>query len=298
MLVPVYRVLIKRSFFSLPLSVTINRAETTSRRLSIFTQFIPGITHLLLSPSMGDNGAFNVSHEAASSANSLKEILSMLSLSIQSLYGSKKGGLLSTKPGSNESQQRSRAKVLFVEASKLYAPILLQVVIMLEDPIRACKKQDASQDTASEHQSAGTDTQNDSVQHKRTDSSSDKDWVSVQHSPSAASDVTVPESTTRKEPKKEGPPPRRQCCNDLISCQDIALYAVSRLVAQAMKYGGGEASTSVWRVIISALSDNEIAAMDEEASAENGQSTTKSEKTYFNKTLCHLVALVCHMMQC
>ena len=172
-----------------------NKAEATSRRLSIFTQLIPGITYLLLSPSIQrDSGAFNVSHETAFAATTLKEILSMLSLSIQSLYGSKKGGLLTTKPGSNESQQRNRAKMLFISASKEYAPILLQVVIMLEDPIRACKKQDISQDTASEHstsslnesQSAVTDTQNDLLQRKRTDSS-DKDWVSVQHSLSTAS---------------------------------------------------------------------------------------------------------------
>ena len=51
-----------------------------------------------------------------------------------------------------------------------------------------------------------------------------------------------------------------QCVHDdLTSVQDMVLYAVSRLIAQAMMYGGGEASTAVWRSVITSLSDKSYA---------------------------------------
>jgi hypothetical protein len=47
--------------------------------------------------------------------------------------------------------------------------------------------------------------------------------------------------------------------DDLISVKDMALNAASRLVVQAMIYGGGEASTGVWRSVITSLSDDSYA---------------------------------------
>ena len=309
------------------------KAETMSRRLSVFTQLIPGMTRLLLSPSIqrkeyqiSSDEAFIVTDETAFAAAALKEILSMLSLSIQSLYGSKKGGLLTVKPGSNEVLQRTRAKALFVSAAKEYAPIMLQVVSLLEKPVEACRLHDSamtsqltayeqSKASSPESQSTDLDIPPDTVQRERTDST-DKDWVDVHHSPKMEpaagellSDVTLsplisPSKANGPKTNKESLNPKRQCYNDFVSCQDIALYAVSRLVAQAMKYGGGEASTSVWRVIICALSNpNDTSRKEEDVAlsctgegvcAENDSSATKLvDSLSSKKTLCHLVALVC-----
>lgn len=314
-------------------SVTITKAETMSRRLSVFTQLIPGMTRLLLSPSIqrkdcqiSSDEAFIVTTETAFAAASLKEILSMLSLSIQSLYGSKKGGLLTVKPGSNEVLQRTRAKTLFVSAAKEYAPIILQVVSLLEKPVEACRLHDSAmtlQITSSEQSKASSpesqttdlDIPPNPVQRERTDST-DKDWVDVHHSPKVEptegelpSDVTLsplisPSRSNAPKTNEESLNPRRQCYKDFVSCQDIALHAVSRLVAQAMKYGGGEASTSVWRVIICGLSNPEDTSRKEEdvalsgtgegVCAENDSSATKLVDSLSSRnTLCHLVALVC-----
>ncbi|KAL3783784.1 hypothetical protein HJC23_000373 [Cyclotella cryptica] len=312
---------------------TINKAEIMSRRLSVFTQLIPGVTRLLLSPSIQRNDdqvhsyeAFIVNNETACAAAALKEILSLLSLSIQSLYGSKKGGLLTSKPGSNEVLQRNRAKALFISAAEEYAPILLQVVSLLEKPVVACRLQDSANITANVTQYTGSEqskesspeslsTDTVSVQRERTDST-DKDWVDVHHSPKiepaagelpsnvTLSPLTSPLKASGPKTSKESPDPRRQCYNDFVSCQDIALYAVSRLVAQAMKYGGGEASTSVWRVIISTLSNSDdttsraegkaaLSCKPDGVSAEKDPSATNLVGALSSKKiLCHLVALV------
>lgn len=297
-------------------SAATNKAETISRRLSVFMQLIPGITQLILSPSMQQAGAeicFTISSQTIVASELLKEILSMLSLSIQSLYGSKKGGLLTAKPGSNEATQRNRAKTLFVEAAKEYAPIMLQVASMLENPITTCRKENSRAHSSSSNGMTldkGKDFLVDdepinghqprTVERKRTDST-DRDWVDV-HSPEPADgssgiappQLTIPKNESIRELHLSG----QKCLNNLISCQDVAFYAVSRLVAQAMKYGGGEASTAVWRAIISSLSfedDEENEATPSHANI-NGQfsstSTIKPGKTWSKETLCHVVALV------
>ena len=230
--------------------------------MSVFMQLIPGITFSILSPfiKQSDAGSFVISHQTAIASELLKDILSMLSLSIQSLY--KKGGLLSTKPGSSETVQRQRAKTVFAQAAKEYAPILLHVVSMLEGPIKACKNN-------------GGVSSNGSKQLESTD----KDWVQV-HSEDIPSVVLVKAAASSGQ----------KAYNNLVSCRDMALYAISRLVAQAMKYGGGEASTAVWRVIIGSLSIDEGIASS--GSDEDGHTTTKDIEPKSKATLCHLVALV------
>lgn len=235
-------------------------------------QLIPGIIFSILSPSIkpSDAGSFVVSDQTAIASGLLKDILSMLSLSIQSLY--KKGGLLSTKPGSSETVQRQRAKTVFAQAAKEYAPILLHVVSMLERPIKACKNNAGASSTGSKQPE---------VERTRTDST-DKDWVEV-HSEDIPSVVLVKAATGV-------PSSGQKAYSDLISCRDMALYAISRLIAQAMKYGGGEASTSVWRVIIGTLSIDEGIASSE--SDKDGHTTTKDIDPRSKETLCHLIALV------
>jgi hypothetical protein len=301
---------------SVSFSATINKAETTSRRLSVFMQLVPGLTRVILSPSiqkMDQNSESNnctevfiVDNQTAAATELLKEILSMLSLSIQSLYGSKKGGLLTAKPATNETLQRNRAKMLFVEAAKEYAPIMLQVVSMLEKPVDACKKANASANSNASQTTVHDDShehpRSDTVERKRTDSS-DKDWVDVSRDtadvpPATSSPLASPSKTSGPIPKTvilpKLPPPGRKCFNDLVSSQDIALYAVSRLVAQAMKYGGGEASTAVWRVIISSLSNDDGLSDSKENGASSDDCITgiKPGTSWSKQTLCHLVSLV------
>jgi len=85
----------------------------------------------------------------------------------------------------------------------------------------------------------------------------------------------------------------------------MALYAVSRLVAQAMKYGGGEASTAVWRSVIASLSGNSLLKSEtinddksmapelkDEGDTVKTAQLTKTETTLSKSTLSHLGALV------
>ena len=279
-------------------------------------QLTPGIARSILSSSMKQSAVetFTISPRAIVASELLKEILSMISLSIQSLYGSKKGGLLIAKPGSNESTQRGRAKTLFVEAAREYSPIMLQVASMLEKPIATVRQEIAKANSNSSHQmtivkvkDSLTDDgasvnghQPRTVERKRTDST-DRDWVDV-HSPepvdcshdSAPPPPIIPKNESISELQVSG----HKCLNNLISCQDVMFYAVSRLVAQAMKYGGGEASTNVWRNIISSLAfegDEETEATQPHAEV-NGQhrsmSTNKPDEMWSKETLCHVVALV------
>ena len=306
------------------------------------------ICRTLLSSSIGRRNDRNddqmgakmkITDETALAVDTLKQLLSMLSLAIQALYGSKKGGLLSSKPGAKVGVQLNRAKKIFVSGAKEYVPIMLQVVLMLDEPIQLSRHLVANkgqQSNAMQHEEQtkaaastlmrASSSPSEPIQRKRTDSS-DKDWVDVHHSPkressSATADLpsyvdmapwstnstpSIPSSNVDSAAANNAKPKLEQSVyDDLCSCQDMALYAVSRLVAQAMKYGGGEASTAVWRNIVASLSGNSLfpsATMDEKKTAapeskdgsdtlKNVKSPIKPEKTLSKSTLCHLAALV------
>jgi hypothetical protein len=70
----------------------------------------------------------------------VKQLMSMLSLAIQALYGSKRGGLLGSKSNAKGGDQSLRAKKVFVSGAKEYVHILLQVVSLLDEPITWSKK--------------------------------------------------------------------------------------------------------------------------------------------------------------
>eukprot|EP00985_Skeletonema_marinoi_P012038 scaffold5743_cov173-Skeletonema_marinoi.AAC.7 len=299
-------------------NLIIKKAEATSRRLSTFMTLVPGISLSLLSPSTGESKI--ISSEAAVAAEMLKDLLTMLSHSIQALYGSKKGGLLAHAPGSKSGAQLAKAKNLFVAAAKEYAPYLLKVVMMLIGPIQESRKLTKAKPSVIDEQQGAPDIDVEKIElptnksrRDRSDSVlSEKDWVDVNKS--ARDRLSTEESVSTRALPSSAPSTRstknesleQRVFRNLSSCQDIALYAVSRLVAQAMKYGGGEASTAVWRVVVSALSENhDLNALDitemssavskEESGEESEEPTDKSEtiaKQLSKPTVCHLTALV------
>ncbi|KAL7500214.1 hypothetical protein ACHAWT_008212 [Skeletonema menzelii] len=296
-------------------NIIIKRAEATSRRLSTFMTLVPGISRSLLSPISGASKIISI--ETAVAAEMLKELLTMLSHSIQALYGSKKGGLLAQAPGSKSGAQLAKAKNLFVAAAKEYAPYLLKVVMMLIDPIQESRKlmKVKPPATINEQRTPNVDVKKieppaSKSSRDRSDSVlSEKDWVDVNKSTRDQSSTeesfsrATPSSESSSRPSKNESLEQRVFRN-LSSCQDIALYAVSRLVAQAMKYGGGEASTTVWRVVVSASTENDECSLPgitevnnvgckEKSGEDNGEPTKESETKQLSKpTLCHLTALV------
>lgn len=349
-------------------SVIGKRAESISRRLSAFMPLVPGISLSLLSSSISRKDSnddqmgakMKVTDDTALAVDTLKQLLSMLSLAIQALYGSKKGGLLSAKAGTKGGVQLNRAKKIFVSGAKEYVPIMLQVVLMLDEPIQLSRhlvgnKGQSSQSNSNSNQERSPRLPSKSLQCRRRNSlgdlplpisiskplqrertdSPDKDWVEVQNSPnpSATGDpltsndvpttLTMSPLTTSSnadENAKSKGVLEQSICDDLCSCQDMALYAVSRLVAQAMKYGGGEASTAVWRNIVASLSGNSLfpsmAPPEKKVVAEAAPTAPEAkigdtltlplgeslkdhippslepEKTLSKSTLCHLAALV------
>ena len=279
---------------------------------------VPGVALSLLSSSIirSTNDPNNdqitgdkmvITDETALAVDTLKKLLSMLSLAIQALYGSKKGGLLSLKPGSamGGAQQLNKAKKVFVSGAKEYVPILLEVVSMLDEPIQLSRRlagssssskvqsnnalqQHEEQAKAPQHEEQNEEAPasdvdqppSEPILRKRTES--DVDWVDVDHSapldssstmrdppsddaltpsgPTASISSSKASDSDRKRTaelkKSSSVPLEKSVFDDLCSCQDMALYAVSRLVAQTMKYGGGEASTAIWRSIVASLSGN------------------------------------------
>ena len=288
-------------------NLVIKRAEATSRRLSTFMTLVPGISLSLLSSSMAK--PILISSETADAAEMLKDLLTMLSHSIQALYGSKKGGLLAQAPGSKSGAQLAKAKNLFVAAAKEYAPYLLKIVIMLIEPIRESRALTKSKSSVVDEQAAsdvddkGAEQPESRNGRDRSDSVlSEKDWVDVNKSTRDQTSTEEPSPRTATSSSSNSGPSKNETLEQrafrhLSSCQDIALYAVSRLIAQAMKYGGGEASTTVWRFVILALSeDYHFGAIDFTEDSSNVESaadeTKTAEKQLSKNTLCHLAALV------
>jgi hypothetical protein len=135
--------------------------------------------------------------------------------------------------------------------------------------------------------------------------STDVDWVDISF---ATEDVisensaklSTPSSTkVRDEKFLERRDSLNEIQHDLSSVHEMALYAASRLVAQTMMYGGGEASTGIWRSVITSLSDKihtlsgaSGPANETNHDLTNSEPPTKSEKTVQSPILCHLAALV------
>ena len=93
---------------------------------------VPGMALSLVPPSICRNNPnddqteanMKITDETILGVETLKHLLSMLSLSIQSLYGGKKGGLLSSKAGAKGSVQPNRAKVIFMLGAKEYLSLI------------------------------------------------------------------------------------------------------------------------------------------------------------------------------
>ncbi len=328
------------------------KAESISSRLSMFMPLVPGISLALMSPLFQTNEclagsdsstSLSITEARALAASSLKELLSMLSLSIQSLYGSKKG-LINPKSGAKGSLHLSKVKSLYLSAARDYVPILLHIVSMLHRPLEVCRtakankrlskstlqlsslNEDISNTTVDESQSCEVFPSTDSIQRQRTDSS-DKDWVDVAapkiegvlgtegesltptQSPHPPHDYKKNITTKSNVDSNNSASLEQTIISELGSCQDIALYAASRIVASAMKCGGGEASTTVWRIIISTLNDysgnssdgKEVHFLSDLGSTDlagpKGNEMTKNASPeninpFYKSTLCHLAALV------
>ncbi|KAL3806036.1 hypothetical protein ACHAXA_005246 [Cyclostephanos tholiformis] len=312
-------------------SVTSTRVESISRRLSAFMPLIPGVAQSLLSPSIIRNDANSdqpearmiITAETSLAVDMLKQILSMLNLAIQALYGSKRGGLLGAKSNAKGQDKLHRAKTIFVSGAQEYVPILLQIVSLVGEPIHWSKEhlndkmqeEELSFGASPERRINNTTQPTEPILRNRT-ASTDKDWVDISSSTSDLPDVTattpsIPSDDSAAKPlSKISSLPMHdtaashseklvgaenlelrlaQCVhNDLTSVQDLALYAVSRLVAQAMMYGGGEASTAVWRSIISGCRE----VTNVHRTLTNEEDSNKSEMTLPKSTLCHLAGIV------
>ena len=307
---------------------------------------LPGVAQSLLSPSMlridpnddQTQARMAITDETCLAVDMLKQLMSMLSLAIQALYGSKRGGLLGSKSNAKGGDQSLRAKRVFVSGAKEYVPILLQVVSLLDEPITWSKKH-LNDKIQHKVQTYGAPAEkrivtaaqpSEPILRKRTDST-DVDWVDIPSSTvdihhdlavipppnqRCASSATPLSQTTspsiprqasaatlleRHDSSKFSEPSLEQCVHDdLISVQDMTLYAVSRLVAQAMMYGGGEASTAVWRSVITSLSDKSYTlsapvhgkGKNDHHVLTNAEAPIKSENTLPKSALCHLAALV------
>lgn len=314
---------------NLPLMAIVNcrlhldkRAESIAKRLSAFMPLLPGIVQSLLSASVRktdpivDHIVVNliITDEAALAVGALKHLLTLVNLALQALYGSKKGGLVKARGDAKSGvQNMNRAKAVFVSGAKEHAPILLQVAALLSEPIQFIKARLDKRQYLSGQGNASS-LQSEPTQRERVDST-DKDWVDVNYSSSidpipkvdipneAPSGLTMPPLIPNDDNRSAicieiGPRPEQCVYNHLCSIQDMALYAVSRLIAQAMKYGGGEASTAVWRTVVAALPTSKFAPSTDMNGNNSSDATANKvaprydEKALTSSTLCHLAALV------
>jgi hypothetical protein len=273
------------------------------RRISAFMPLVLGVVQSLLSPSMMKNvsdsdplqGKFVVTDATAHAVDMLKQLLTTLSLAIQSLYGSKAG----EKPESTGDDQLQRRNKVFIVAANEYVPILLQIAMLLD--VNQKQFYDNRQSKDQSNRTKTDETHEPSV----IPDSTDVDWVDI----SFATDDIISENSAKSSAPSLAPAvdgkllERRDSLHDiqhdLSSVHEMAIYAASRLVAQTMMYGGGEASTGIWRSIITSLSDKTYTlsgpsgpANDMNHALTNSEPPTKSLKTSQLPILCHLAALV------
>ena len=240
-------------------------SDLLSDRLQVMMPLLPGLVVSLLSHPSDVNEA---KHQPTNSQTMhvLTELITAVGGGFYRVYG----GIIHS--AGNASRKRNRTvDSAAVQAAKGYIPHLLIVAIILENHICLRRKQQAgSSSDAVPILSAPS-----MVQKKADDGS----WVEVSSTvnESFLSDGVVKLPEGIQEESIEA------VMIALQACQNSVMTTVSELMSNAMRAGGGEASTLLWRSILVTLKESTSYAAKEFDS--------KSENPAHN-VLCRLAAMV------
>ena len=187
------------------------------------------------------------------------------------MHTPRKGGFL--RPNNNNNNKAQNAAV--IQAAQDYVPHLVLVVVWLEHAIQSRSAKNPTDAVSTVVlQAAPPKTPED-----RQRSDSQGSWVEVSSNAFADTDTIALESMILKQTVKSD---ETETVQLLGQSQKAILSTLTELLSNAMKLGGGEASTVVWKRVLQALQD---AVMYCDAK-------NQAVKNMAHDILCRLVAIV------
>ncbi len=262
-------------------------SELLSDRLAIMMPIFPSmVVSLLQTPTNSNNhtieqNASNLMLPSEPSLRVMTELITAVGGSFYRIFG----------VGWRHNNSRSAAEddSLEFKTAKTYVPHFLVATMMFEHDILKLKHKALA--PTEESSSTITILQTPVMAQKGAD---DGSWVEVSHSAThqeaflSESSVSMPE---------EGPKGPKKCVSVLESCQKSVLTTMTELVCNAMKVGGGEASTLLWRSVLGTLKEVESYKLGDSIESPPSRISKKDEcNTVTKNVLCRLLATV--LMRC
>jgi hypothetical protein len=211
----------------------------------------------------------------------LTELITALGGSFYRLFGAGWNNNSRNKPVDDSSDTKT---------AKAYVPHLLVATMMLEHDIIKLKDNEEST-PEDESSSAVTILKAPTMVQKGAD---DGTWVEVS---SATHDSYLTESSvSMPEVGIQGAQSNKIVMLVLESCQRSVLTTVTELMYNAMKSGGGESSTLLWRSILGTLNEVECYKLGDTNSKSSSASKEEEYDPVTKNVLCRILAMV--LMKC
>lgn len=235
-------------------------------RLQVMMPLLPGLVVSFVSHPLDaakDKSKQRIRKEAL---DVLVELITAVGGSFYRVFG----GMTHSAVGGSRNKKQSRlVDSTAVRAAKNYIPHLLTVALILENHIELRKEV--------EEKAVNTLTVPAILQKKADDGS----WIEVSstlsESPLSEGGVFIPEGADLDE--------RQITLAYLEACQRSIMKTISELLTNAMRSGGGEASTTLWRSILMTLQDSKSYS----SSSDDGKSNIDIPAS---NLLCRLIAMV------
>lgn len=218
-------------------------ADLLAHRLRVMMPLLPGLVVSLVSHPADLNKVDQKSSVDANGVAVLTELLTAVAASFRRVFGTLTQSAMAQVRRTHMKGRNTAMHSTVVKAAKEYVSHLLMVAVLLESHIEARRRSSTKRKTVVVLKSP--------IPGARQRSDSDVSWVEVsasQHD-TASIDNLLNMSLTREDPEDE-------LLTKLSDCQFLVEMTLTDLILSAMKLGGGEASTIIWRVVVATLKDS------------------------------------------
>jgi len=215
--------------------------DLLTARLQIMMPLLPGMAVSLLEHPSDASADTPIPRQ---NMQVLSELLTAVGASFSRIYGQWNSSV------NNRKQSSSAIVNQIIQSAKTFAPPLMVIIMLIENHIRLRTEADDKQ--LSEWLTLLQPELSKERSEKRNDADAQVSRIVRQLSSSALMNTY---SHDEAEQKGEGPE-KESMISHLQSCQKSVMSTLTDLIGVSMKLGGGEASTSLWRSILTTLKES------------------------------------------
>jgi hypothetical protein len=250
--------------------------DLLSDRLAVMMPILPSLVVSLLAPTSDSQDSHANTIASAKSLTVLAELITAVGGAFYRVFGG-----MTHSAGNKRNKGWLAVDSTAVQTAKAYVPHLLVVTMIIENHIVLLKRNQISDD------SAVTILRAPAMAQKGVD---DGSWVEVS---STLNESLFSDGAVRLPEGRVGSAEDKEAVLAIIqACQTSVLTTISELMSNAMRAGGGEASTLMWRSVLMTLKESEcFQTKEKEASG-----TALYRNPLVDNVLCRISAMV--IMKC